>query len=270
MGRSSDFKSKQVLPFGRELPIVIDCVPNVILPMPPSAFNTTSWTLVLAATSKPSEQSRTALSTLCQAYWRPVYAFIRRNGFDGEQARDLTQGFFTLLLEKDYLLDADRARGKFRSFLLTAVKHFLSNERDRANALKRGGGWTPISIDLPEAEAWHRPAATDKSTPESLFERRWAVSLLESVLSKLRAEFSASGKEEEFEKLSPFLNKDADTGGYDAAAAEMGVSAGALRMSVHRMRKRYRHLMRAEIAETVSSPEEIDEEIRFLLSVLSN
>jgi RNA polymerase sigma-70 factor (ECF subfamily) len=205
---------------------------------------------------------------LCQAYWPPVYAFIRRRGHDTEEARDLTQGFFALLLEKNYLTAADRQRGKFRSFLLTAVKHFLSNEHDRAHALKRGGGQAPVVIDL-DADGWHPPSATETVTPELLFERRWALSLLEHVMTRLRSEFASSGKDAEFDRLLPFLNKSEDAGGYDAVATEMGVSAGALRMAVHRMRRRYRELMRAEIAETVSSTEEIDEEIRFLMSVLS-
>jgi RNA polymerase sigma-70 factor (ECF subfamily) len=211
--------------------------------------------------------SRDALAALCQAYWPPVYAFIRKRGYDTEEARDLTQGFFALLLEKNYLTAADRQRGRFRSFLLTAVKHFLSNELDRAHALKRGGGQAPVRIDL-DADSWHPPSATETVTPENLFERRWALSLLEHVMKKLRSEFAASGKEAEFDRLLPFLNK-SEHPGYDSVAAGMGVSAASLRMAVHRMRRRYRELMRSEIAETVSSLEEIDDEIRFLMSVLS-
>jgi DNA-directed RNA polymerase specialized sigma24 family protein len=262
-------RQRQVLPFGRPLPLMIDCSPTIVIPMPTSGFVKTSWTLIQSASSGVSEESRQALATLCRAYWQPVYGFIRRHGFDGEQSRDLTQGFFTLLIEKNYLLEADRERGKFRSFLLTSVSHFLSNERDRAQALKRGGGQPPVSIDLAEAEAWHPPAARESETPESLFERRWALSVLHRVMTKLREEFIASGKETDFERLVPFLNKDSETG-YETVAREMGVSAGALRVSVHRMRRRYRHLLREEIAETVSRPEEIDDEIRFLVSVLSS
>jgi RNA polymerase sigma-70 factor (ECF subfamily) len=265
--RKSDFRFRQVVPFGKELPIVIDCVPDIILPMP-SGFHTTSWTLVQSAAAAHEGPSRDALGALCQAYWPPVYAFIRRRGYETEEARDLTQGFFALLLEKNYLTAADRRRGKFRSFLLTAVKHFLSNERDRAYALKRGGGQVPVLIDL-DADGWHPPSATEKATPEVLFERRWALSLLQHVMTKLRSEFASSGKDAEFDKLLPFLNKSEDAGGYDTVATEIGVSAGALRMAVLRMRRRYRELMRSEIAETVSSPDEIDEEIRFLMSVLS-
>jgi RNA polymerase sigma-70 factor (ECF subfamily) len=198
-----------------------------------------------------------------------VYAFIRRYGYDQEQTQDLTQGFFTQLLEKRFLVDADQQRGKFRSFLLTAVKHFLANEWDREHALKRGGGRIPVSIDLVEAEKWYVPAVVAEATPESLFERRWALSLLEHVLTRLRAEFAAAGKSAQFENLSPFLNRDSGDEHYDELAARMGASPGALRMSVHRMRRRYRSLLRDEIAQTVSTPEEIDDEIRFLLSTLS-
>jgi RNA polymerase sigma-70 factor (ECF subfamily) len=231
-------------------------------------LHTTYWTLIQAASEGLPSESRAALAALCQAYWYPVYSFIRRKVFEDEKARDLTQGFFVLLIEKNYLAAADRERGKFRSFLLTAVKSFLANEHDRATALKRGGGQAPISINMSEAEGRSfEPVET--ATPESLFQRQWALSLLERVMSKLREEFGSSGKLDEFNKLMPFLNKDSGSGRYEAMAEEIGVSAGALRMSVHRMRRRYRDLMRSEIAETVSNTEDIDDEIRFLLSVLS-
>jgi DNA-directed RNA polymerase specialized sigma24 family protein len=234
-----------------------------------SAFHTTSWTLVRAAAADSAADSREALATLCQKYWQPVYAFIRRRGYDREQGQDLTQGFFALLIEKNYLLDSDQDRGLFRAFLLTAVKHFLANEWDRTHALKRGGAQVLISIDLVGAEKWHASAPMEHETPESLFERRWALSVLESVVAKLRAEFASAGKTAEFEKLSVFLNKDSDSGRYETLAQEMGVSSGALRMSVHRIRRKYRRLLREEIAETVSRPEEVDAELRFLLSALS-
>ncbi len=208
--------------------------------MPGSEFHTTSWTLIRAASGDRSGDSREALAALCQKYWHPVYAFVRSRGYDREQSQDLTQGFFALLIEKNYLLDADRKRGRFRSFLLAAVKHFLSNEWDRANALKRGGGQVPVSL-----------------------------SVLENVMSKLRAEFADAGKANEFDRLSMYLNRESESARYDALAEEMGISAGALRMSVHRLRRRYRSLLRAEIAESVSGPEEIDDELRFLLLVLS-
>ena len=224
---------------------------------------------MLAAAGQPSTQAHGALAKLCQTYWRPVYSFVRRTGYQPDQAQDLAQGFFLVLLEKKYLGDADRQRGRFRSFLMISVKHFLANERDRAHALKRGGGQTPISIDLMEAEGWYAPAAVELATPESLFERRWALSLLEQVMAKLRAEFAGIRKERQFEKMSAFLTSDPNGARYDGLAVELGMSAGALRVAVHRMRRKYRNILRAEIAETVSTPEQIDEEIRFLLSALS-
>jgi DNA-directed RNA polymerase specialized sigma24 family protein len=218
---------------------------------------------------KPTADSRQALAKLCEIYWHPVYAFIRRSGYEPEQAQDLTQGFFALLIEKNYLQAADRQRGRFRSFLLTAVKHFLANEWDRGNALKRGGEQIRISLDSLDLERWYSPAAVNEVTPEALFERRWALSLLDHVMAKLRASYAAAGKSEQFELLSAFLNRNSDDPRYEQAASSSGVSAGALRMSVMRMRRKYRALLRAEIAETVALPEDIDDEIRFLLSVLN-
>jgi RNA polymerase sigma-70 factor (ECF subfamily) len=232
-------------------------------------FHTTSWSLVIAAADRPTAGSREALAKLCEIYWNPVYTFVRRSGYDPDQAQDLTQGFFALLIEKNYLQAANRERGRFRSFLLTAVKHFLANEWDRANALKRGGGQIPIFIDSAKGELSYGPTAVNPTTPEVLFERRWALSLLEHVMARLRAAYVASGKAEQFAKLSPLLNRNPEDARYDAIAKEMGISAGALRMSVLRMRRKYRELLRAEIAETVSKPEEIDDEIRFLMSVLN-
>ena len=264
-----DGKPRQVMPFGRSLPVMLDCIPNNMSVAPGSEFHTTSWTLVQAAAVHPTADSRKALAALCQAYWHPVYAFIRRNGYDRDEALDLSQEFFALLIEKNFLLDADRDRGKFRSFLLTAVKHFLTNEWNRAHTLKRGGGQALVSIDVVEAERWYAPVAMNAETPESLFERRWALSLLERVTVKLRAEFTAMGSANQFDSLWVFLNRDGETGRYDDVGRQLGMSAGALRMAVHRMRRRYRKLLRAEISETVSTPEQTDDEIRFLLATLS-
>ena len=269
MHSSSRHGLRQVMPFGQPLPTVIDCVPNHMSSSASPRFDSTSWTLVRAAAVNPTAESRQALATLCQTYWPPVYAFVRRNGYDREQSQDLTQGFFTQLLEKRFLVDADQLRGKFRSFLLTAVKHFLANEWDREHALKRGGRQVPVSMDLVAAEGWYKPSVIAEGTPESLFERRWALSLLERTLARLRAEFAAAGKTDQFDRLSPFLNKESGDNRYEEVAEQLDVSAGALRMSVHRMRRRYRDLLREEIAQTVSTIDEIDDEIRFLLSTLS-
>jgi RNA polymerase sigma-70 factor (ECF subfamily) len=234
----------------------------------PSRFRTTSWSLILAAANKPTGNSREALARLCEIYWNPVYGFIRRSGYDADDAQDLTQGFFALLIEKNYLQAADRQGGRFRSFLLTAVKHFLANEWDRVNALKRGGGQIRVPLDSTDAETWYAASTADPVTPEILFERRWAVSLLEQVMARLRASYAASGKADQFELLSTFLNRDPDEPRYAEAASAAGMSPGALRMSVLRMRRKYRELLRAEIGETVAKKEEIDDEIRFLLSIL--
>jgi DNA-directed RNA polymerase specialized sigma24 family protein len=230
-------------------------------------FQTTSWSLVLAAASDPNE-ARAALASLCESYWNPVYVFIRCSGYDADKSQDLTQEFFARLIEKNYLKGADRTRGRFRTFLLISVKHFLSNQSDRDRALKRGGGRAPVSFDAIEAGRWYMPPAADDVTPETLFERRWAVSLLARVIGLLRKQYVEAGKEEQYTSLAMFLNKDSDDQRYEQVAKRMGVTAPALRMSVLRMRRRYRALLRAEIAETVTSPEEIDAEIRFLMSRL--
>ena len=248
---------------------MVECDHKTMHRSGPSKFQTTSWSLVLTAGHDPAVDSRPALARLCETYWNPVFAFIRRSGYDRDQAQDLTQGFFVLLVEKNFLEVADPQRGRFRSFLLTAVKRFLSNERDRLHAMKRGGGETHVSIDV-NADALYAPVGAESDTPESLFERRWALSLLEHAMAKLRAEFSAVGRDRQFETLSPFINRESMGTRYEEVATELGVSAGALRTVVHRMRRRYRELLRAEIAETVASPEDIDEEIRFLMSVLSS
>jgi RNA polymerase sigma-70 factor (ECF subfamily) len=234
----------------------------------PLRFHTTSWSLVLSAADKPTADSREALARLCEIYWNPVYGFIRRSGYDADDARDLTQGFFALLIEKNYLQAADRQRGRFRSFLLTAVKHFLANEWDRENAIKRGGGLIRVPLDSASAETWYEAVTADTVTPEILFERRWAVSLLEQVMARLRADYAKSGKTDQFERLSTLINRDEDDPRYAEAAAAAGTSAGALRMAVNRLGRKYREMLRSEIRETVSTDEEIDDEIRFLLSIL--
>jgi DNA-directed RNA polymerase specialized sigma24 family protein len=232
-------------------------------------FPKTSWSLILAAGGSLNSDSGKALQTLCRIYWNPVYAFIRRSGHDPEKSMDLTQSFFALLLEKNYVKAADQQRGRFRSFLLTAVKHFLANEWDRDHALKRGGGQIAVSIDTVQEDRWYALAAVEDATPENLFERRWALSLLEQVMSRLRAEFAEAGKSKQFELLVNFLTQDKESARYQAVATQMGVSCGALRMAVHRMRRRYKEILYAEVSETVSTAEEIEEEIRFLLSTLS-
>ncbi len=221
----------------------------------PPRFATTHWSLVVAAGQGDSPDAKAALATLCQIYWYPLYAYVRRHGHNPHEAQDLTQEFFARLLEKDYLHDADRERGKFRSFLLTAFKHFLSKERDRANALKRGGGRPTLSLDLPAGEQRYRREPADQSTPETIYERRWALTLLDQVITRLREEFVAAGKGPLFERLKVFLTGERGPEPYARLAVELDLTEGALKVAIHRMRRRYRELLRAEIAQTVDTPE---------------
>jgi RNA polymerase sigma-70 factor (ECF subfamily) len=214
-----DSRFGNVAPFGHRLPVLIDCVPGMVAGRQETRFQSTSWTLVRTAASATDPDSRAALATLCQKYWQPVYLFVQRRGFDPEHAKDLTQEFFALLIEKNYLADSDPERGSFRAFLLTAVKHFLANEWDRMHALKRGGGQIPVSIDVVAAEEWISPSTVEHVTPEKLFERRWAMSVLEHAMSTLRTEFRDAGKEREFDQVSTLLNRDAESASYETLAS---------------------------------------------------
>lgn len=227
-----------------------------------SRFATTQWSLVLAA-ARSGEGDAEALARLCSLYWYPVFAFVRRQGHPADEAQDLTQGFFTRLLEKRELEAADRDRGRFRSFLLTACCHFISNEKDRMRAIKRGGGAASISIDLVEAEGRYERALANVETPERLYERQWALTLMDVVLASLRNEYIAAGNERVFDRLSAFLTDHAGT--YADAARELGMSIPAVKMAMHRLRRRYREALRQRVADTVDSPEEVDDEIRHLM-----
>ncbi len=233
-------------------------------------FMTTRWSLIVAAGGPSGERSTDALATLCEAYWYPAYAFIRRQGNDADAARDLTQEFFTRVLEKHYFRDADPARGRFRAFLLTSIRHFLSNERDRGQALKRGGRMLKLSLDVDTAEGAYQLEGRDDLTPEKLFDARWASVLLDRALARVRQEYIAAGKHQVFEHLHGFLTGDSDDVPYAESARTLGISEGAVKVAVHRMRERYRALLRAEIAETVAGPEEIEDELRALLAALSS
>jgi RNA polymerase sigma-70 factor (ECF subfamily) len=231
-------------------------------------FATTHWSVVLAARDQSAPQAREALAALCRVYWYPLYAFIRRQGFAADPAQDLTQGFFARLLEKDFLQVVDRAKGKFRSFLLAACKHFLANERDRAGARKRGGDRTQLPLDFNAAESQYHREPTQDLTAERLFARRWALTLLDQVLTQLQEELRRAGKGPFFERLKGFLTGERDAPSYDQAAQELGLTEGAVRVGVHRLRKRYRELLCAEIARTVEAPDQIDDEIRDLFAAL--
>lgn len=234
----------------------------------PARFATTNWSVVLAAGDAAAPQSRQALASLCQGYWYPLYAYIRRQGHAPEPALDLTQEFFLRFLEKDFLRAVDRGKGRFRSFLLAACKHFLANERDRILAKKRGGGATIVSIIADEAEQRYGLEPAYTSTPEKLFERRWALTLLDQVLTRLRQEFADSGKTRLFELLKTFLTGEKTTSGYAQAGAELGMSEGSVKVAVHRLRGRYRELLREEISRTLDDASQVEDEIRDLFAAL--
>jgi len=233
----------------------------------PRRFPTTSWTMVSAA-GRQSSGSADALNKLCGAYWLPVYAFIRRRGYSREESEDLSQAFFTRVLEHGALGEARRERGRFRSFLLVSVTHFLANEWDRARAQKRGGGCATLSFDFEAGEESYHREPYHELTPEALFERQWAMALLDRVLERLREEHARRGQAVQFDLLKVFLTGDQDRGSYHEVAAKLDMSDAAVRTAVHRLRRRYTELLREEIAATVADPEEVDAEIRFLLAAL--
>jgi RNA polymerase sigma factor (sigma-70 family) len=215
------------------------------------------------------ERSVQALACLCERYWYPLYAYVRRRGYTAAQAQDLTQEFFARLLEKRYIDRADPSKGRFRSFLLSSLTCFLFDEADRGRALKRGGSHAPLSFEFRDGEEMYRREPSHTETPERIFERRWAQATLERVLARLRAEFAAGREPAHFERLKGLLlGADADLP-YAAVARELGITEGALKVAVHRLRKRYRAVLRAEIAETVSDPAEIEGEIRYLANALA-
>jgi RNA polymerase sigma factor (sigma-70 family) len=241
-------------------------------PPPPSdaaGFAATRWTLVLAAADgNVSPRARAAMEELCRLYWYPLYAYVRRRGHEAHEAEDLTQEFFLRLLAKKSLADVDRQKGKFRAFLLAALKHFLANEWDRRHAQKRGGREVVISLDALGAESRYQLEPAHELTAEKLFERQWAIAVLDQVLARLQTELAAEGKQAMFDGLKPFLAAGRQAGGYAEAAARLGMTEGAVKTAVHRLRRRYRQLLREEIAQIVAEPEEIDEEIRYLLACL--
>ncbi len=232
-------------------------------------FVTTHWSVVLTARRSDTTRAHDALARLCQAYWHPLYAYVRRLGHAPSDAQDLTQEFFARLLAKNYLADADESRGRFRSFLLTALKHFLANEWDKSRAQKRGGGQIPIPIDVGTAETSCGFEPVDSLTAEKIYERRWALTLLEQVLRRLREEYVRAGREKLFEQLKPTLTEASRTVRYAEMAGHLGLSEGAVKVAVHRLRQRYREVLRAEIADTVASPAEVEDELRNLFSALA-
>jgi len=231
-------------------------------------FATTRWSLVVAAGDARSPDAESALATLCEAYWFPVYAFIRRSGSSEDAARDLTQAFFARVLEKNYFKDARQDRGRFRSFLLTSVRHFLSNERDAERALKRGGGQTMLSLEVDDGERQYMREPVDAETPEHTYEKRWALAVLAAAISRLETNYERSNKRAQFLRLKPFLTGD-EPESYSALAAELGSTEGSLRVAVHRLRRQFGSSLRETIAETVATADDVDDEMRHLLAVVS-
>jgi RNA polymerase sigma-70 factor (ECF subfamily) len=234
-----------------------------------ACFVSTRWTVVLSAGDPASPHAATALEALCRAYWYPLYAFVRRRGHSPPDAQDLTQEFFSRLLEHNWIAHADRHKGRFRSFLLMAMKRFLSKEWDKVKTLKRGGQVRFIPLQLDTAETRYTREPADTSTPEQVFEKQWALALLESVLNRLRKDYAQDGKGALFHTLEPCLIGSRESQPYAALAAQLGMTEGAVKVAVCRLRERYRECLKEEISHTVASPAEVDEELHHLFRVLA-
>jgi RNA polymerase sigma-70 factor (ECF subfamily) len=232
-------------------------------------FQTTHWSLVVAAGQRLTPESARALSELCQKYWVPLYGYVRRRVADVHAAQDLTQEFFCRVLERNIVAAADPARGRFRAFLLTSLKHFLATEWEKGRTQKRGGDRSAIELDFTAGESRLSLEPGHEETPERLFDRQWALALLDQVLARLRHEFQSAGKVEHFERMKLFLagGRSSDEG-YAEAATALGMTADAVKVAAHRLRQRYRELLRSEIAQTVAEPGDVDDEIRELFQVL--
>ena len=234
-----------------------------------ATFETTRWSIVLAAGGRASPKSDQALARLCECYWPPLYSYVRRRGYSADAAQDLTQAFFARLLEKKTLSAANRERGKFRCFLLASMKHFLTNEWDRSQAQKRGGHVEFISFDAAAIEQRYAGEASSDLSPERLFDRRWAVTVLQLVLDELRRQLAAEGKHEFFDCVKGHLAGEQSELSYRELGAQLGMSEAALKVAIHRLRRRYGKLIHEHIAQTVASPAEVDDELKHLLASVS-
>ena len=235
---------------------------------PPAAFVTTHWSVVLTAGRNDTDRARAALENLCQIYWHPLYAYVRRRGYSPDDAQDLTQAFFARLLERNAVASVVPGKGRFRSFLLTSLNHFLADEWDKARAQKRGGGKV-ISLDLQSAETRLGEMPAERFTPEKAFEHRWAMTLLEQVYQQLENEYRDQGKAAQFAALRVALAGKSDAAPYAKLAQELGTTEGAVKVAVHRLRQRYRAILREIIADTVSTPDEVEDELRHLFRTLA-
>lgn len=241
-----------------------DSEPTPVRPV----FATTHWSVVLHAGEGDSPQASEAMAQLCRTYWYPLYAYVRRKGYDAPDAQDLTQEFFSRLLARNYLSVADRNKGKFRSFLLGSLEHFLAREWTKARAQKRGGGERLFSLDEVDAENRYLLEPGHELTAEKIFDRRWATTLLERAMERLREDYEADNKGNLFTRLEVFLVGRAPDISYAEIAASLNMSEGAIKVAVHRLRQRYGELLRAEIAQTVAKPDEVEEELQYLFAVL--
>jgi len=236
---------------------------------PGDIFATTQWTVVLAAGRRATPQADHALEELCRTYWFPLYAYVRRRGHTKEDAEDLTQAFFARFLEKNYLEGLSAERGRFRAFLLASLKHFLANEWDKTQRQKRGGQAAHLSLDWQTADTQFQLAAPNEPSPDRAFDREWAVALLAKVIERLHAECEAESRARQFDELKPFLTAGKGALSHAAAAKVLGMDEGAVRVAVHRLRKRYRQLLRDEIAQTLAAPAQVDEEMQSLFGAFS-
>jgi len=233
-------------------------------------FATTHWSVVLAAGKSSSPNQKQALETLCEGYWFPLYAYLRQRGLDSHQAEDSTQAFFTHILDKHSLQTADPKYGKFRSFLLIRLKSFLSDERDRAQAKKRGGGRKILSLGFQNAEDQYALEPADQLSPEKLFEKSWALTVLERTMDRLEKEMAKKNKKKLFDHLKVYLTTEKDVIPYRNMAKELKMAEGSVRVAVHRLRRHYRKLLRGEIAQTVTDEDQIDEEMGHLFAALAH
>ncbi len=249
--------------------VAIKPIPAATSSREPPAFTTTHWSVVLAAGVDSTAGSQTALATLCQAYWYPLYTFVRRQGVSPHDAEDLTQGFFAWLLASNQVRVADPARGKFRSFLLVTLKHFLSDERKKAQAQKRGGGRTLVSLDAESAEERYLLEPATELTPERIYDQRTACAVMAQTVARLRQEYVAAGRAELFEELKHFESGGEANASYRDVAQRLDLSESAVKSAIFRLRRRHRELLRAEVAQTVATYADVDDEIRHLISVLS-
>jgi DNA-directed RNA polymerase specialized sigma24 family protein len=231
-------------------------------------FQTTHWSAVRAAGGSGTPQSGVALETLCRVYWYPLYAYVRRQGHGAHDAQDLTQEFFARLLQKNYLKLADQERGRFRSFLLKSLQNFLVNEWARGQARKRGGGAPLLPLDEAVAERLYRQESTNPTSAETLFDKRWATTLLDRAFQRLQVDYAAAGKGELFQQLQSLLLNEGSAECYRTLGGQVGLSEGAVKVAVHRLRHRFKGAVRSEVAQTVATAGEVDEELRCLMTAM--